>query len=140
VLAAAGPFDQRFVPVEDWDMWLRLARRCRAAYDPVPSALVRVHGAQLRADPDRNREAVLRTLEHHVAALEREDPALARKAARVLGEMRLRRARRALRDGDRERAESEIAAALERAPGLRGPALLLRARAALSGRRAGRKG
>jgi glycosyltransferase involved in cell wall biosynthesis len=138
-LLAAGPFDQRRVPVEDWDMWLKVVRRGRTIHDPVVSGRVRVHGDQLRADPDRNREAILATLEVHADLLEREDPPLGRKAARILGEFRLRRARRALQDGDRERAAREIDAAVAKAPGLRARALLLRARCALAGAGRGRK-
>jgi glycosyltransferase involved in cell wall biosynthesis len=40
-LQTIGPYDEALV-FEDWDMWLRLARRFRFAYSPVPVARYRI--------------------------------------------------------------------------------------------------
>lgn len=45
-LAAVGNYDERLC-FEDWDMWIRLARRFRFAYSPEPSAKYRIVGTSM---------------------------------------------------------------------------------------------
>jgi glycosyltransferase involved in cell wall biosynthesis len=52
LLDAVGPFDARHYNTEDWDMWLRLARRGPPAWVPRPLLAYRVHtsGASLKTE------------------------------------------------------------------------------------------
>jgi glycosyltransferase involved in cell wall biosynthesis len=118
-LLAAGPFDRTMVPVEDWDLWMRVAARGRVIYDPRPSARVRVHGDQLRADPERMAAAIERCLEHNLRRARTEWPDRAPLAERALGEFRLRRARRRFREGRAADAKRELDAAIAAWPAAR---------------------
>lgn len=76
----AGLFDETLPPVEDWDMWLRLARQFQAEY--VDAALVRI-----REDPthaSRNPQIIYTRNLQLVAKLQREFPEEARRYARQL--------------------------------------------------------
>jgi glycosyltransferase involved in cell wall biosynthesis len=115
-LLAAGPFDASLVPVEDWDLWMRVAARGRVIYDPVPSARVRVHGDQLRADRGRMEAATERCLEHNLRRCRERFPDLLPLAARAMAEFRLRRARRRFREGRPADADRELDAAVRAWP------------------------
>jgi glycosyltransferase involved in cell wall biosynthesis len=61
-LAAAGEFDARLTPMEDWDLWLRLSLVSPARYVPAPLAtyLVRAGGmSRDRARMDRSRFLII---------------------------------------------------------------------------------
>ena len=45
-----GPFDTRLRSGEDWDMWLRLARRGLPAWVPSPLVAKRLHGSNMTFD------------------------------------------------------------------------------------------
>lgn len=73
--ALVGSFDPSLPPVEDWDFWLRLARRCEADYVDAP--LVRI-----RADPahaSRNPQIIYSRNLQLFSKLEREFPDDARR-------------------------------------------------------------
>lgn len=50
-LAAVGGFDPRAVPADDYDMWIRLARRGEIAFVPRPVLGYRIHAAQTSSRP-----------------------------------------------------------------------------------------
>jgi glycosyltransferase involved in cell wall biosynthesis len=52
-LALAGPFDPRFQPLADWDLWLRLAHTGVPACVPHPLVAYRLHGRQMSLDASR---------------------------------------------------------------------------------------
>jgi glycosyltransferase involved in cell wall biosynthesis len=49
-LADAGPFDERLRKIEDWDMWIRLARLGPPSYDPRPLLAYRIHRGNAAVD------------------------------------------------------------------------------------------
>ena len=57
-LEVIGRFDEALFDGEDWDLWIRLARRYDYDYAPEPLVRIRVHAesAQRRSDPVRRRE------------------------------------------------------------------------------------
>lgn len=65
-----GGFDPRLVPVEDWDMWLRLARRYDAVYLDEPLARIRTS----TSNPSRNPAVVYPLNLEVLAKLRREFP------------------------------------------------------------------
>jgi glycosyltransferase involved in cell wall biosynthesis len=131
----AGGFDPRFRWNEDLDLWLKVCLRHEALYDPVPSVLQRRHPGQLIADHVRLGEALVEVLEGNLERLRRDAPEFVPVAARALAEVRLRRAGRRFREGRREEAEAEVAAALRAWPRCRAKAALVRLRGRLGGRR-----
>ena len=52
-LAAAGEFDARLTPMEDWDLWLRLSLVAEARYLAEPLATYRVRAAGVSRDRTR---------------------------------------------------------------------------------------
>jgi len=44
-----GGYDEQLVWGEDWEIWLRLAKRWSVAYVPVPASLYRIHGESTTA-------------------------------------------------------------------------------------------
>jgi glycosyltransferase involved in cell wall biosynthesis len=126
LLRKAGPFDGAYVSVNDWDMWLRVCATTRVIYDPVVSCRMRRHAGQIIADREKMDAARVRLLEDNLRRIERTAPEHAAAARRGLARLYLRRVRRALRDGRRAEAETEIARALELDPGARLRAAFLR--------------
>jgi glycosyltransferase involved in cell wall biosynthesis len=126
LLRKAGPFEPRWVSVNDWDMWLRVCMDVRVLYDPTVSCLMRRHKGQIIADRAKMEQSVVGLLEANLERVEATAPQHLPLARRGLARLYLRRVRRALRDGERDRAEREIARALELDPGARLRAALLR--------------
>lgn len=62
---AVGGFDDGFRAAEDWDYWLRCARRTRFVYVPGVVAKYRLHEAQMHRDHDRMNEAHRRLATKH---------------------------------------------------------------------------
>ena len=52
-LQRAGPFDVRFQPLADWELWLRLAQVGLPAWVPKPLVAYRLHGSQMSLDASR---------------------------------------------------------------------------------------
>lgn len=50
VLAAEGGFDERLKAAEDWDLWLRLSRRCGFDYNTSDLVGIRRHAASMQHD------------------------------------------------------------------------------------------
>lgn len=130
----AGGFDPRFRWNEDLDLWLKVCLRHEAIYDPTPSVLQRRHPGQLIADHARLGDALVEVFEGNLERLRREGPEFVTVAARALAEVRLRRAGRRFREGRKEEAEGEVAAALRVWPRCRARAVLVRLRGRLGGR------
>jgi hypothetical protein len=53
VLRSAGGFDPDTAPCDDWDLWLRMARRCHFEYVPQDLVEYTRHSGQLSADTGR---------------------------------------------------------------------------------------
>jgi len=106
-MRTAGGFDEEMTHSEDWDLWLRLARRGRFA--PVSRILsyYRLHEDQLISDRMKLSRGRLRVLEK---ALERHenDPELSRIIRRKLVDRLLRLGKRLLRQGHRQEAEEML--------------------------------
>lgn len=64
VLVELGGFDES-LPIEDWDMWLRILERYRFVGDPNPTALYRVHGSNLHLKPKDWRQYGFPVLSKH---------------------------------------------------------------------------
>ncbi|HEX3558971.1 MAG TPA: glycosyltransferase [Pyrinomonadaceae bacterium] len=95
-LVAAGLFDENFYHSEDFDLWLRLARRGgQFTYQPRVLARHRMHAASLSADDRRLIEGELRVYQKLLGAL----PASASEHEPVRARMERRRADLALEDG-----------------------------------------
>ncbi len=61
--ARVGTFDESLTSSEDWDFWLRAARRGVFAYLPGPVAIYRTHAGQMHRDlrrMRRNQDSVIR--------------------------------------------------------------------------------
>ena len=116
-LVAAGLFDESFYHSEDFDLWLRLARRGgQISYLPRVLARHRLHAASLGADDRRLIEGELKVYQK----LLRELPTSARECELVRARMERRRADLALEDGRQQFMAgrySQAAEALERANG-----------------------
>ena len=61
-LEAVGGYDEG-CPIEDWDMWLKLAKRYQFLYHPEVVAFYRCHGANTYRDPTKTM-AMLRAEKH----------------------------------------------------------------------------
>ena len=70
-LQGTGPFDVRFQPLADWELWLRLAQVGLPAWVPKPLVAYRLHGSQMSLDASRVEAEFWRLAERHVEA----DPA-----------------------------------------------------------------
>ena len=68
VILEAGGFRGEYEPAEDYDLWLRIARRTRFAYLARPVARYRVHSGALGADRSRAFDAEIRVLEDYASA------------------------------------------------------------------------
>lgn len=116
-LVAAGLFDENFYHSEDFDLWLRLARRGgRISCLPRVLARHRMHAASLGADDRRLLEGELKVYQKLLRAL----PASAHEYELVRARMERRRADLALEDGRQQFMAgqyTQAAEALERANG-----------------------
>ena len=116
-LVAAGLFDENFYHSEDFDLWLRLARRGgQMSYRPHVLARHRLHAASLGADDRRLIEGELKVYQKLLRAL----PASASEHELVRARMERRRADLALEDGRQQFMAgqyTQAAEALERANG-----------------------
>jgi len=63
-----GFFDETLSPVEDWDLWVRLAGRFKFQYHDYPSSVYRVHGANISLDYAGTAPAQIRLLEKIIAS------------------------------------------------------------------------
>jgi glycosyltransferase involved in cell wall biosynthesis len=79
-LAATGGFDERIrrASAEDYDLWIRLARRHEVAYVDRPLALYRVHSS----NASQQRVSMLEYEDYVLRKVLRDDPDLARKIGR----------------------------------------------------------
>ena len=68
-LEKVGGFDARCVPADDWDLWLRLAKRTRFAFVEEVLTDYHLHPNQQRRDERRMFRAVRRVLGKHPFAL-----------------------------------------------------------------------
>jgi glycosyltransferase involved in cell wall biosynthesis len=60
LLRSSGGFDPGTVPADDWDLWLRLARRCEFDFVPEELVLYTRHATQQRRDAARMGRAMER--------------------------------------------------------------------------------
>lgn len=67
LVEAVGGFDDGFRAAEDWDYWLRCARRTGFVYAPGVVAKYRLHGGQMHRDHERMNEAHRRLAAKHFA-------------------------------------------------------------------------
>jgi hypothetical protein len=58
-----GAFDQRFAPVDDWDLWLRIARVYALGFLDEVTARYRVHDLMVSKDRFHMAQAVLRLMD-----------------------------------------------------------------------------
>ena len=58
-----GTFDQRFAPADDWELWMRIARRHPIGFIDEVTARYRFHGANVSSDQLKMQRAVLRIIE-----------------------------------------------------------------------------
>jgi glycosyltransferase involved in cell wall biosynthesis len=135
-LQAAGGFDETLRACEDWDMWIRLARRAEIHCIDRPLAVYRLHGDNMHGDVarmKRHQHAVLRRAladPRLPAAIRRQGPALVAHRHREFGLLHFGR-------GEYAAARGELARAVRHRPALLldprvGPRLLV----SLLGRRA----
>ncbi len=129
LLRAAGPFDARYVSVNDWDMWLRVCLDTRVIYDPTPSCRMRRHAGQIIADRAKMDASWVRLLEDNLLRLRGRAPEHLPRARRALARHYLRRIRRALREGRGDDARTEAARAVELDPTVRPSLVVLRLQA-----------
>lgn len=93
--ARAGLFDPHCDSVEDWDMWIRIARDCKFLHIQEPLAYYRCQPNSVSTNNATTREALERIIAKHVAANAQDPRALGilRAAMRnILSEKELRRA------------------------------------------------
>ncbi len=112
VLDEVGPFDLRYPPCEDWDLWLRIAERNRFVADPERRVRTRVHAGGISADPSVVYTQGCRVLEAAAERLARTRPADAGFARRQAARWHVKLGRRLARDGRRDEAESAFARAV----------------------------
>ena len=128
-LRAAGGFDARYSPAEDWELWLRLAAAGRA-FVCEPAAVVRYrrHAGGLTADVQALARALLALHETHCALVDEETRRrvhardLEALASGLVRDRRWREARAALREagpGGAGAARRRLRAAALAVPGLR---------------------
>jgi len=58
-----GTFDQRFAPADDWELWMRIARRHPIAFIDEVTACYRFHGENVSSDQLKMQCAVLRIMD-----------------------------------------------------------------------------
>jgi len=58
-----GTFDQRFAPADDWELWMRIARRHPIAFIDEVTACYRFHGENVSSDQLTMQCAVLRIMD-----------------------------------------------------------------------------
>lgn len=66
LLEQVGGYDERFVALENWELWLRLSRHCHFAYSEQPLSRYRLHGGNLIKDHSRTRRAYELLLQKHM--------------------------------------------------------------------------
>src|SRR5262249_31049370 len=59
----AGRFDQRFAPADDWELWMRIARRHRIGFLDEVTAHYRFHGDNISKDRLLMQSTVLRIID-----------------------------------------------------------------------------
>ena len=79
---AAGPFDETLV-YEDWDMWLRLAKRYEFAFSPHVGASYRVVSGSLSTRHEQLWESAMRVQLKHIGYSPEWDAVLWRRIARI---------------------------------------------------------
>jgi GT2 family glycosyltransferase len=107
-----GGFDTRLSYCEDWEMWVRIAAHYPVWYEPEPLAVYRIHLSSIsgrRARTGANIQDLRRGVEINRSLLAPEvADSISRRAYRHIALGALRRARRALKGGDRETAVTQI--------------------------------
>ncbi len=63
ILIKEGGFDESFYAIEDWELWLRIAKDREITFIPLPLVLYRLHPHSLSADRDKNLFYSLRVLD-----------------------------------------------------------------------------
>jgi glycosyltransferase involved in cell wall biosynthesis len=112
-LEAVGGFDESFRSCEDWDLWLRLARRYEFGHVPQHLVTYRIHGRSMARNRLRMCETRFRLIEKAVQA----DPTLharlgKRVVAKYLGDLAFSAARVNVNEGDLTRGRAFVARAL----------------------------
>lgn len=82
---AAGGFASEWVPIEDWDLWLRMAHRGQIQYVDVEVAEVRLHGANSIRNIEHAGRVTERVRQHHLLSPECLEYAARREAAGETG-------------------------------------------------------
>jgi glycosyltransferase involved in cell wall biosynthesis len=67
-IEAAGKFEQRFEPAEDWEFWLRVSAACTFALVPRYQVLYRFRFGSHSGNPARTHQAMCDVLEHALTA------------------------------------------------------------------------
>jgi glycosyltransferase involved in cell wall biosynthesis len=83
---AAGPYDETLV-YEDWDMWLRLAKRYEFAFSPYVGASYRVVSGSLSRRRERLLESAIRVLLKHIGYSREWDAVLWKRIAWIAYEI-----------------------------------------------------
>ncbi len=78
VLDEVGGFDPVFNPAEDWDLWLRIARRFPFVGVPKPQILYRLNAFSMSSNVQKMEQSILRVLDKGYRAWKDPDPAIAR--------------------------------------------------------------
>lgn len=78
-LSYAGEFDEKFEAGEDYDMWIRVARRYRFAYIDVPLVKYYVHSGNVSKDYAKKIRAIRAMLEKHWSLFAQNGPDLSRQ-------------------------------------------------------------
>ena len=114
VLRAAGGFDPILRRGQDFDLWLRLARRgARLGYQRKPLVYRRVHDRNLSADPivEHQRVIDVLTLPRWCTLSAAEDALVAQRVAWHRGALALESGKRALANGRFAEARAHLATA-----------------------------
>lgn len=113
----AGPFDERFVHGEDFDLWLRMLKTgARMGFQPRVLLNRRLHAGSLSYDALTHSEKAVRVLKKFEARTDltgAERAAVEWRIGSLRAEVELERAKRAMASGDFEAATGALKAANE---------------------------
>jgi hypothetical protein len=117
--AELGPSDrfrEDLDVMEDYDLWLRLARRGRIWFEAAPAAIVRKRPGSASGDRRRMAECALRVLEDQIARGVSETVVSREELERRLGRLWHDRAYACLLEGDRSEAARSARRSLAHLP------------------------
>ena len=124
-----GGFSAECVPIEDFDLWLRVAARARIEFRDVEVAEIRLHGANSTADTTLAGRVTDRVIERNLLShgltefVERQAPELRAAARRELAALCLDLARRRWWEGETAISRQAQLQALRLSPGSAAPGL-----------------